>query len=1030
MYLAHLGEGKLSEIRAYLAKSKAAMALLSSLKNGEFSIVYSLSKPTKTLFYEAYNGKGDYLSFSIDSGKNLVSNPLFPSQSKEEGLALAYYLALKESKMDEVELSALYGEDASFLKDDASLSYEEAQSLSLAYKELASFKESLGSLLPSAPRKKPSLLSFSFEKGSFNTIEVRFYLNEAGKKKRLSDPNAIMTAFAERKRVSFLGGELDFKAAPKQGAFLEKLLARCLNRNGVEDCLKIKEEDLPELLLGLTGEEISYQGTLLEVPPLEKASLRQNEGGSYALQPNLELGGEAIFGRQKAFYLIKSKSFCALLDFPSKPVESYFRFVLAHPSFPYASLGKELGEAISPYLDEKEGNGGKASPSISYYLSWGEQGSLSCRSEYLLEGEKVGAIDYASSSSVRRKRRENFLSCLSVLGLKESGEIKEEEEILNVLTEDLTPLKEHCAFFLDEKLAKAHVRPAPKVSFSLKGKGDWFDLSCASYGYSLEELSAIASAYKKKKRYVLVKGNYLNLSSLENSLAGELFLEFNPFASKSLSLPLALRLSSFQEDGLQLDDELKGILSDILDYKKASLKDLDPEIEGLLRPYQKGGVQWMRTLAKYHLGGILGDEMGLGKTLQTIAFLSLGKSSLPSLIVAPKSLLYNWKEEFSKFNPKQEVVVLSQNAKLREEAIKKIKKDGKVYVASYDSLRNDIDLYKKKKFACLILDEAQMIANASAKKSEAVKELQADCRFALTGTPIQNSLLDLWSIFDFLLPGYFPEYTKFRAEYGSGEFVSSSQRKRLEAKITPFLLKRTKAEVCIDLPKKEENNVYLSLGDEQRKTYEAYLALARGELKLGEGNRIAILAALTRLRQICVSPSLFLEGERDAVKFDYLLHSLEELLPSGHKALVFSSFTKALEILSGRLKEKGIKHGFLYGAVTSEERIGMVKEFNEDPNVSVMLVSLKAGGTGLNLTGADTVFLLDPWWNLSAEEQAFARAHRIGQDKNVSVYRLVCEQTVEEKVLALQKKKKELTSILGGVSSSSIGKEDLAFLLS
>ena len=1030
MYLARLGESKLGEIRGYLAKSKAAMGFLSRLKNGEFSIVYSLFKPTKTLFYEAYSKDGCYLSFSIDSGKTIVANPYFPSQGKEEGLSLAYYLALKESKMSEDELADSYGDDASFLKDDASLSYEEAQSLSNAYKELTSFKEELSSLLPSAPRKKPSLLSFSFEKGSFNTVEVRFYLNDNGKRKKLSDPSAILNAYADRKRVSFLSGELDFKTSPRQERFLEKLLGRCLNRNGVEDCLKIKEEDFNPLLALLEGEEISFLGSLLEVPPLEQGGLSRKEGGAYELLPSLPLGGEAYFGSRMVFYVLKKEGKCFLLKFKDKPIESYFKFVLTHPDFPFASLGKELGDSLAPYLEDRKDAEGKDIPSISFYLSWGEKGALVCHSEYYLCDEKADASSYVEASSVKRERRENFLSCLSVLGLKEEGEIKEEEEILNVLSEDLSVLNSHCAFYLDERLSKVHVRPVPKLSFSLKGHGDWFDLSCSSSNYSVEELEQIASAYRKKKRYILVKGDYLNLQSLENTLAGELFLELDSLRENHLPLPLALRLSSFQEEGLALDDDLKELLGEVLDYSKASLKELDPEIEKLLRPYQKGGVQWMRTLAKHHLGGILGDEMGLGKTLQTIAFLSLNKSSLPCLVVAPKSLLYNWKEEFAKFNPKQEVVVLSMGAKQREEAIKGIRKDGKVYVASYDSLRNDISFYKGKKFACLVLDEAQMISNAAAKKSEAVKELQASCRIALTGTPIQNSLLDLWSIFDFLLPGYFPEYSKFRAEYGVGEFVSSQKRKRLEAKITPFLLKRTKEEVCLDLPKKQESNVYLSLGEEQRKTYESFLALARGELRLGDGNRIAILAALTRLRQVCVSPSLFLEGERESVKFDYLMDSLDELLPSGHKALVFSSFTKALEIISGKLKEKGIKHGFLYGASSSEERIAMAKEFNESPEDSVMLVSLKAGGTGLNLIGADTVFLLDPWWNLSAEEQAFARAHRIGQNKNVSIFRLVCGQTVEEKVLALQRKKKELTSILGGVSSSNIGKDDLEFLLS
>ncbi len=1031
MYLARLGEEKLSEIRGELAKSKEAMSFLSALKSGEFKIVYSLSRPNKTLTYEAYNENGDYLCFCIDAGKSILSSPFFPSLGKEGGLALAYFLALKESKMSEEELALIYGEDSAFLKEDAWLSYKEAQSLSFARKELSSFKEELASSLPSVPKKRPCLLSFSFEKGSFNTYEVRFYLNDLGKRKKLSDPSAIINAYAERKRVSFLSLELDFKTSPiKEEAFLEKLLARCLNRNGVEDCLKIKEEDLPPLLSLLEGEEISFLGTLLIVPPLQKAGLKRNEGGSYELLPSLKLGGEAYFGSHMAFYVVKSEGVCALLSFSSKPIESYFKFVFSHPDFPFASLGKELGDSLSPYLEEEKDETGNEVPSISFYLSYSEQGGLLCHSEYRLDEEKVDGIDYASSSLVRRRRRELFLSCLSLLHLKEEGEIKDEEEILLILSEDLSVLKSHCAFYLDERLKKVRIKPVPKISFSLNGHGDWFDLSFSSASFSQEELEQIALAYRKKKKYILVKGDYLNLQSLENTMAGELFLEMGSFKEKHLSLPLALRLSSFQEEGLSLGDDLKELLGELLDYSKTSLKDLDPEILKFLRPYQKGGVQWMKCLAKHHLGGILGDEMGLGKTLQTIAFLSLNKSNLPSLVIAPKSLLYNWKEEFAKFNPKQEVVVLSMGAKLREEAIKSIKKDGKVYVASYDSLRNDISFFKGKKFACLVLDEAQMIANAAAKKSEAVKELESNCRLALTGTPIQNSLLDLWSIFDFILPGYFPDYAKFRAEYGVGEFVSSEKRKRLEAKITPFLLKRSKDQVCIDLPKKQESNVYLSLGEEQRKTYEAYLALARGELRLGDGNRIAILAALTRLRQICVSPSLFLEGESDSVKFDYLLQSLDELLPLGHKALVFSSFTKALEILSAKLKEKGIRHGFLYGASSSEERLAMAKEFNEDPEDSVMLVSLKAGGTGLNLIGADTVFLLDPWWNLSAEEQAFARAHRIGQNKNVSIFRLVCEQTMEEKVLALQRKKKELTSILGGVSSSSIGKEDLEFLLS
>jgi superfamily II DNA or RNA helicase len=1024
MYLARLGDNKLAELKEGASSSKLSLSLLSRLKKGEFHIVYFLDRSKKTIRYEAFDRDGKYLSFSIDSGKNFAYCPLFPLQGKEEGMALAYFLALKESKLGDEKLKDIYGDDYAFLLDDARLSYEEAQELSKARHELACFRLSLPLLLPSPPKKKPAALFVSFEKGSNGGFDISFFVKDGLAKKRISSPSLLLNAYLERKRLSFLFGELDFKDPHPYGPFLEKCLARATNRNGVEDHLRIQECDLPDLLACLLGKEISFLGHPILIESITEAKVVSKEG-KLALSPCLKLGGEAYFGDSLGFYFLKDEGEGTLLRFQSKEELAYFRFVLSHPSFPYGLLGEDLRNAFLPYMKEEN-----ALEGIFYYLSLTTNGTISCRTSYILKGEEVDEERFACSGAARKRARDCFLSCLSLLCLKENGAVEKEDDIVSFLSGDILSLNKYCALYVDEALQKARITPIKRIRFSLSRQGDWFALDASSDFYSNEELAKLALSYKKKKRYVIVGGNYVDLSILDGTKEGELLLELGEESSSRVSLPLALRLCNLGEETLRLDEQLKEILGEVINYKKASLKDLDPSLSKLLRPYQADGVRWMKSLSKHGLGGILGDEMGLGKTLETIAFLSLSKSSLPSLIVAPKSLLYNWKEEFSRFDPSREVVVLSSLAKNRLEMIKNIKRNGKVYIVSYDSLRNDIELYKGKKFACLILDEAQYISNAAAKKSEAVKEISASCRFALTGTPIQNSLLDLWSIFDFLMPGYLPDFPKFKAEYGVNEFSSKEQKKRLQTKITPFLLKRTKDEVCLDLPKKEESNVYLSLGEEQRKAYEAYLALARGELKLGEGNRIAILAAITRLRQICVSPELFVEGNNESVKIDYLLSSLDELLSSGHKALVFSSFTKALEIVSAKLKEKGIEHGFLYGASSAEERLAMASRFNEDPLDSVMLVSLKAGGTGLNLIGADTVFLLDPWWNLSAEEQAFARAHRIGQDKNVSIFRLVAEQTVEEKVLLLQKKKRELTSILGGVSSSNIGKDDLDFLLS
>ncbi len=446
---------------------------------------------------------------------------------------------------------------------------------------------------------------------------------------------------------------------------------------------------------------------------------------------------------------------------------------------------------------------------------------------------------------------------------------------------------------------------------------------------------------------------------------------------------------------------------------------LAPALERTLRPYQKDGVYWFRFLENCGFGGILADEMGLGKTLQTLAWLNLERClptarRKPSLIVCPTSLVENWADEAGRFVPSLRVLVLSGAE--RHEKWDDVK-NADLVVTSYALLRRDIEKLKQLEWAAAVLDEAQHIKNRSTQNAVAAKQIKAANRFVLTGTPIENSVSDLWSIMDFLMPGYLGGHEHFRRHYelpiGAGGPESEAAQSKLRRKLHPFLMRRLKKEVARDLPEKIQRIAFCSLTRDQQLVYEKLLEASRRKIndmvmKQGfERSRMEILKTLLRLRQTCCHLDLLklpdLKSEFPSAKMDLFFELLDEALDGGHRVLVFSQFTSMLAILRAELERRERMYCYIDGA--TKDRLAAVREFNTNRSIPLFLISLKAGGTGLNLTGADMVIHFDPWWNPAVEDQATDRAHRIGQTRSVYSVKLITRGTVEEKVLAMQKKK-------------------------
>jgi len=629
--------------------------------------------------------------------------------------------------------------------------------------------------------------------------------------------------------------------------------------------------------------------------------------------------------------------------------------------------------------------------------------------------------------------------------------------VLNFLAREFSRLQRDWSVTLDEQLENRTLKNLERVEpqFQITSSGvQWFDLGVVFAASTGETFSAADI-----QRLILSGQNHTRLKS------GKLAV-IDTGAVEELQEVLLDCAPQQHAAGYRISNQQAGFLEATLrqhgDWKvqaptawrdraakqsgEAKL-ECPPlgELESVLRPYQKQGVAWLHFLRQNGFGGILADEMGLGKTLQTLAFLQLCSSrreeahtksqtqiasqslvtsaaTKPHLIVCPTSLVFNWVAEVKKFTP--ELRVLALHGPERHALFSEINAHDLV-VTSYALIRRDAERYRELEFDTVVLDEAQHIKNRQTQNAQAVKAVKSQHRLVLTGTPLENSVLDLWSIFDFLMPGYLGTAKDFRERYELpiAKEKNSEAQSRLARRLRPFMLRRLKQEVAKDLPEKLEQVSFCELTADQRSVYQQVIEASRKEVLAAVGaqglakSRMVVLTALLRLRQVCCDLRLLkLDNVKPANasgKLDLFGELLEEVVDGGHRALVFSQFTSMLTLLKERLTEEGIEYCYLDGSTT--DRGAVVDHFQQNTAIPVFLISLKAGGVGLNLTGADTVIHFDPWWNPAVEDQATGRAHRIGQTKVVTSYKLITRDTVEEKILLLQNRKREvIQATLGG----------------
>lgn len=630
---------------------------------------------------------------------------------------------------------------------------------------------------------------------------------------------------------------------------------------------------------------------------------------------------------------------------------------------------------------------------------------------------------------------------------KEQYLLRNDDDRLAALVENgITELKNLAEVFVSEAFKQIKIATSVAVTTGLSIKGNLLNVTWDISGMSKDELYEILGAYQRKRKYYRLRnGELLNLADsgidVFADMQEDLHLSKAQLKAGMAEVPLyrslyldALMRENADKIKVSRSEMFENLIHNFDELKKKEYT-LPEGIQAELRSYQMEGYQWACSLAQMGFGGILADDMGLGKTLQMIAYLSSVKG-MTHLVVCPASLVYNWEAEFQKFAPDMRVCSVAGNAKER----KRLLDDWQYYdvlITSYDLLKRDIDYYTGRRFGCEIIDEAQYIKNPTTQAAKAVKSIESRNRFALTGTPIENRLSELWSIFEYLMPGYLYSYKYFKETFEQNIVQETDEEKkalgRLHAMIAPFLLRRLKKDVLKDLPDKIEKVVYTKFEKEQEKLYKAVeknivMNLKKSSGKEVQENKLQILAELTRLRQLCCDPALLYENYKaGSAKLDTCMEVLENALEGGHRVLLFSQFTTMLDVLAVKLKQQKISFFMLTGSTSKAKRRELVEQF-QNGKAEVFLISLKAGGTGLNLTAADMVIHYDPWWNVAAQNQATDRTHRIGQENDVTVIKLIAKDTIEERILKLQEMKQDLADKIisaEGVSISALTKEDL-----
>ena len=596
--------------------------------------------------------------------------------------------------------------------------------------------------------------------------------------------------------------------------------------------------------------------------------------------------------------------------------------------------------------------------------------------------------------------------------------IGEDEDIYNLLSVRFKELLKEGKVYLTKDFKDIRLIKGKDLDYSFieEDEGYYFKVK----GFTIKELNSALHDMKNKKGFYKTKNNnYLDLKDktvirILNILDSLDISDDNITIDKNKMLYIN---ESLKNQGTAFDKGEETIKELDKGLSNRQQREVPDDLNAKLRNYQVEGFNWLNEIANLKVGGILADEMGLGKTIQIIAFI-LSQKGKKSIVITPTSLIYNWRDEFNKFAPSLNVGIIHGDKKSRSVMMEK---EFDVIVTTYGLIKNDYEYYKEKEFDFCIIDEAQNIKNSKAQNTKYVKAIKASCRIALSGTPMENNLMELWSIFDYIMPGYLLSEAKFKEKY-----LKEDMYDELKELIKPFILRRLKKDVIDELPDKIEKKFMVEMEKNQKAVYQSYIKEVRQKLYSGEDNKITVFSYLTKLRQLCLDPSLILDDYVGrSAKIEAALNIVNMAIAENRKVLIFSQFTSVLQKLGDELSEKNIGYLYLDGSTKANKRVEMVKEFNESEELKIFLISLKAGGTGLNLTSSDLVLHFDPWWNPAIEDQATDRAHRIGQQNIVEVIKLIAKDSVEENIIRLQEDKRELINkVISGeeIGSNVIGK--------
>lgn len=839
------------------------------------------------------------------------------------------------------------------------------------------------------------------------------------------------------------------------------------------DCVALDSlfEILKNKIIRYEKDSVEKQIKIEPNNPYIKFVLSKTDEEDYKLIPNVDMFKlNIIYGKKYKYVLIKDVLYRCSKDFDNttmrlveafrKNYSSQVRLRKEQLTQLFSVIVPKIKNGIVIEVDKEEIKQYLPKELITrLYIDFDRNNYLIANLKFVYDGVEYNPLE----EFLKKVKSRNIIQETKALNLlRETGfmldaknlrfVLTDDDKIYKFVTEEVETYMKSFEVLATENYKTKQIKQPKISSLGVKIENNLLELDLANLNIDTKELISIIEKYKIKKKYHRLKdGTFLKLDENDDveflsKLVSGADINYKELSNGIVRMPmhrtlyLNQLLDALQGTKVKKNDRYNDLVNK-LDKENLKNNVMVPfKMNNILRNYQKVGIKWLKELDNYHFGGILADDMGLGKTIQLLAVILAYKgdnkidkcNKKASLVVSPSSLALNWESEAEKFAPELKTLVISGASYERKRQIQLINKYDLI-ITSYDLLKRDIEYYnyKKYQFKYVIADEAQYLKNSSTQNAMAIKQIQAETRYALTGTPMENSLAELWSIFDFIMPGYLFSYKKFKNLYESPIVRDKDETivNKLKMMIEPFILRRTKKEVLTELPEKTVTVLTSDMQDQQKSLYMSYLVQAKEEIRESielnglEKSHIRILAVLTRLRQICCHPSVFIDNyEGGSSKLDQCMELVKNGVESGHKILLFSGYTSMFPIIEKKLRENEINYYKLTGATKVSDRIKLVDDFNSNDKIKVFLISLKAGGTGLNLIGADMVIHYDPWWNASAENQATDRAYRIGQVNNVQVFKLITKDSIEEKIYELQQNKSALIDNMLDINTSFVKK--------